>query len=146
MLCVLSLIVFSFLGIFFARYRELAKEAFRCVSSRARTGDCDTDFETEMRASIIGWAMERDSRLASFLNDHLEKLAWLMLILLFLSGIFLSIGIFNWVAYGNCSGPGAEGGCAFDHLTPEEGFVGKLLPGQPKPQVALNTTGLNSTS
>ncbi|MFB6204452.1 MAG: hypothetical protein ABEJ75_02300 [Candidatus Nanohaloarchaea archaeon] len=118
MLCVLSFIVFAFLGIFFAEYRELAREAFDCMLQRAKTGECDADFETRIRSTIIGKAMERDRRLARFLNRHLEKITWLLLIILVVAGFFAVEGLYNYIAYGNCAGPNAHGGCALGAIDP----------------------------
>lgn len=113
MLCLLSLLVFSFLGIFFTGYRELAKESLNCFTQRVRTGECDADFEDKLRATIIGEAMDRDPRLARFLNNYLEYITWMLLIVLLVSAVFLAIGIYNFIIHGDCS-PATEGGCAFE--------------------------------
>lgn len=111
MLCLLSLLVFSFLGIFFAGYRELAKESFNCFTQRVKTGECDADFETKLRSTIIGKAMEKDKRIARFLNNYMEYITWTLLILLLLSTGVMALGIYNFIIHGDCS-PATEGGCA----------------------------------
>lgn len=111
MLCLLSMTVFGFLGIFFTGYRQLAVESFNCFTQRVKTGDCDADFEARLRATIIGKAMEKDRRLAKFLNMYMEYITWIMLLMLLISAFFLAMGIYNFLMYGDCS-PATEGGCA----------------------------------
>ena len=111
MLCLLSLIVFSVLGIFFAGYRQLAKESFNCFTQRVRTGECDADFETKLRSTIIGRAMKKDKRLARFLNNYLEYITWIMLILLLISAYAAGAGLYNFIIHGDCN-PATSGGCA----------------------------------
>lgn len=113
MLCLLSLIVFGFLGIFFTGYRELAKESFNCFTQRIKTGECDADFETRLKSTIIGKAMDKDKRLARFLNQYMEYITWALLLLLVISAIFVAYGFYNFLMYGDCS-PGTSGGCAFE--------------------------------
>ncbi len=116
MLCLISLVVFSFLGIFFTEYRGLAREALDCLVSRLKTGDCEADFETRIRSSVIGRAMNHDRRLARFLNHHLEKITWLLLVIMIVAGIYVAIGTYNFVVYGNCNGPNAVQGCTASTL------------------------------
>lgn len=75
MLCVLSLIVSAFLGIFFASYRELAKESLNCLLQKAKTGECDADLNTRLKSTVVSKAMERDKRLARFLNNYIEYIS-----------------------------------------------------------------------
>ena len=109
--------VFGFLGIFFAGYRALALEAFECMIQRAKTGECDADFETKMRATIIGKAMDRNPKLAKFLNKYLEYITWIMILLLLVSMVVAAIGIYNYIMFGNCNGPSAAGGCGLDKIS-----------------------------
>ena len=112
MLCLLSFLVFGFLGIFFAEYREMAREAFGCMVQRAKTGSCDADFEDRMRSTIIGKAMDRSPRLASFLNSYLDYITWVLAGILILSAAYAGVSIFNYLAYGNCNGPASNAGCS----------------------------------
>lgn len=113
MLCLLSLIVFSFLGIFFTGYRELARESFRCFTQRVKTGECDADFETRLKSTIVGKAMEKDKRLARFLNQYIEYITWILLLLLVISAAFAAFGFYNYIMYGDCT-PGTSGGCSLN--------------------------------
>ncbi|MFB6242374.1 MAG: hypothetical protein ABEJ36_06265 [Candidatus Nanosalina sp.] len=117
MLCLLSFMVFGFLGIFFAGYRSLALEALDCMLQRARTGECDADFETKMRSTIIGEAMDKSPRLAKFLNSYLEYITWLLIVLLLVSMVIAGVGIYNYIVFGNCNGPSATGGCSLDKIS-----------------------------
>ena len=128
-ICLVSLVVFGFLGIFFGEYRALARESLDCLSQRMRTGRCDADFEAKVKSTVVGKALERDQRLARFLNRHLEKVTWVLLGLMILAGYFAFEGIYNLWVHGNCNGPQATTGCAFNSSlfsglkTSIEGFV-----------------------
>ncbi|MFB6116191.1 MAG: hypothetical protein ABEK10_01650 [Candidatus Nanosalina sp.] len=110
MLCLLSFLVFGFLGIFFAEYRELARESFNCFTQRIRTGKCEADFEDRLKATIIGRAMEKDRRLARLLSNYMEYITWILLILLLVSAAVMVLGFYNFLVHGDCS-PATQGGC-----------------------------------
>ena len=116
MICLLSLIVFSFLGIFSAKYRELAAEAFLCVSDRVRREPCSTNLDDRVKATVISKIMDKSPRTAKFVNKHFAKISWLFVILLIASATLAINGTVNYLLYGNCNGPGATGGCTIDKL------------------------------
>lgn len=117
MICVLSFLVFGFLGIFFAGYRSLALEALGCMIQRAKTGECDADFEARMKSTIVGKAMDRNRKLAWFLNNYLEYISWILILLFLVSAVIAGLGIYNYIVFGNCVGAGAEGGCSLDTVS-----------------------------
>lgn len=117
MLCILSLIVSSILGIFFASYRELAKKSLSCLLQKAKTGECDTDLNTKLKSSVVSKAMKRDRRLAKFLNHYIEYISWAMIIVFIISAAYLGLGVYNYLLFGNCAGAQASGGCAFEQAS-----------------------------
>ncbi len=117
MLCLLSLIVSAFLGIFFASYRELAKESLNCLLQKARTGECDADLNTRLKSTVVSKAMKRDKRLAKFLNNYIEYISWALIIVFVISAAYLGLGIYNYAVYGHCGGPQASGGCALEQAS-----------------------------
>jgi hypothetical protein len=117
MLCLLSFLVFGFLGIFFAGYRSLALEAFECLVQRAKTGECDADFEARMKSTIVGKAMDRNRKLAWFLNNYMEYLTWFLIVLMLVSAFIAALGVYNYIVFGNCNGPAASGGCGLDKIS-----------------------------
>lgn len=116
MICVASLIVFSILGIFSANYREKAREAFRCVLSRGKSGECETGFETQVKSTVVGRLLEKNPRLARMVNNNFRILSWVFVVLFLVSGIFTTVSVYNYAQYGNCNGPDAQEGCTYDKL------------------------------
>ncbi len=117
MLCILSLIVSSVLGIFFASYRKLAKESLNCLLQKAKTGKCDADLNTRLKSTIVSKAMKRDKRLAKFLNNYIEYISWALILVFLISVVYLGLGIYNYIVFGHCGGPQATGGCAFEQAS-----------------------------
>lgn len=105
MICIASLIVFSILGIFSAKHRALAAEAFNCLLSKAVAGECDSSFEDRMRATVLTPLLGRFPRTAAFVDRHMEKLAAVFVILLLVTlAISLRALVFLYL-YGSCAGP-----------------------------------------
>lgn len=116
MICVLSLVVFSILGIFSTTHRELAREAFVCVKNRAVREPCDTRLDERVQASVVGEVLNRSPRTAKVLNNHFELFSLLALILLILSGLTVGIGTYNYIMHGNCNGADSDEGCAANSI------------------------------
>lgn len=109
MICVASLIVFSFLGIFSARYRELAFEAYNCMLDRITRGECDASFEDKIKAGLVGRVLDYSPKIAKLLNKHFEKLSLIFVILFVLSAVYTIKAIIFLLLYGSCAGP--DTGC-----------------------------------
>ena len=116
MICVLSLIVFSVLGIFSTTHRELAKEAFGCVKNRAKRQPCDTSLDERVQATVVGRVLDYSPKTAKTLNSYFELFSWIALILLIVSGLSVGVGTYNYVVHGNCNGPNADEGCAANSI------------------------------
>lgn len=114
MICVVSLIVFSVLGIFSAKYRKLAKQAFECVTNKGTGNPCDVNFDRKIRNKVITKALNIDTRLASFIQSYFALISAIFLLLLIGSFIASSIGIYNWLIHGNCQGAQATTGCTLN--------------------------------
>ncbi|MFH0972061.1 MAG: thioredoxin domain-containing protein [Candidatus Micrarchaeota archaeon] len=114
-LCIIGLVVFGILGIFSAKYRILAKEAFECVWNMARFKPCQGTLEDRIRREILSNAFRIHPNIAKYINRYFGILSWLFVALFFLSLFFTGQGIYNYAVYGNCNGP--QGGfCIFDPL------------------------------
>lgn len=109
--------VFSILGIFSAKYRGLAKEAFNCVTSSIKRQPCETNLNDRIQASIVGRVLSISPTLARLLNTHFRIVSWLVLVLFVVSALFTGQGLYNWVAYGNCEGEDATDNCTFNQIT-----------------------------
>lgn len=117
MICVVSLLVFSILGIVSARHRQLAKESLDCLTSTIKREPCDTGLDDRLQASIVGRVLSISPRLAKILNNHFRLFSWLVLILFVVSAFLTGQGLYNWAAYGNCEGEEATGSCTFNQIT-----------------------------
>lgn len=113
MICILAMVVFSILGIFSARYRSLAKEAFECVFKRIRLKPCESGLDQKVKSKIIGKVFKRNKKLAGVLNRYFEVFSWALVILLIVSMGFTANGLFNYFVFGNCNGPNADPGSCF---------------------------------
>lgn len=114
MICLLSLLVFSILGIFSASHRALAAEAFDCVTRRVKREPCETDLEDRVKASVVGKTLDHSPRAARVLSRYFELFSWLLLVALLLTGAYSAFSLFNYAVYGNCAGPAAQGGCSLE--------------------------------
>lgn len=103
MICVLSLIVFSILGIFSLSYRKLAKEAFACVFRRITLRPCNTGFNQKIKAWIIGPLLRRNTSVAGFVNRHFEIISWIFVILFFASLFWSAQAGYNLIKYKTCN-------------------------------------------
>lgn len=112
MICLLSLLVFSILGIFSASHRALAAEAFDCVTRRVKREPCETDLEDRVKASVIGKTLDYSPRAAKVLSRHFELFSWMLLVALLVTGAYSAFSLFNYAVYGNCAGAAAQGGCS----------------------------------
>ena len=114
MICFIALIVFGILGIFSATHRKMAKEAFDCVFRRLTLKPCESGLDKRMKSHITGVLMRRNQKIAKFTYKNFEAISWLFTILMVFSIVFSGIGIYNYVAYGNCNGPHSDEFCIFD--------------------------------
>ncbi len=107
-ICIVALVVFGFLGIFSAKYRMLAKEAFRCVFKMVQLKVCDTGFDQRMKSKITAKFMKFPSA-AKFVYNNFNAISWIFVVTFFLSigGVFY--GLYNYFIFGNCNGPSIEG-------------------------------------
>jgi len=114
MFCIAAFIVLSFVSIFSASHRALAKEAFDCVFRRVTFRPCNTGFQDKMKAQLIGKLMLRSTSLARLVNKNFEILSWVLVILTVGSLFWTGKGLFNFYMYGSCNGLNKSGFCALD--------------------------------
>jgi len=113
MICLIALVVFGILGIFSAKYRALALEAFDCVFRRITLRKCNTSFDKKMKMKISSKLLQAHEGLGKFVFRHFEALSWLFTLLMIASMVFSAVGIYNFWAYGNCNGPNSSGFCIY---------------------------------
>ena len=125
MICIIALITFGILGIFSARYRSLAGEAFRCVFQRMQLKPCTTGFDQKIKSKLTSKLLKRSPRTARFVYKRFEILSWIFTILLFSSMFYSAYGLYNLFTYGTCD-PYIEN-CPFDIGAPACGCEGVCL-------------------
>ena len=116
MICFLALVAFGILGIFSAAYRKLALEAFDCVFKKVRLKPCDSGLDKRLKSKATGKLMKKSPRLARFVYRNFELVSALFTLLLIVSTVYSAIGVYNFVAYGNCNGKGSQEMCVYAGL------------------------------
>jgi hypothetical protein len=110
--CLIALVVLAFLGIFSAKYRRWAKEAFSCVARRVTLRPCKTGFNEAVKAKITSKLMLRSPGLARVTHKHFELISWIFTIILFISLAYTAYGFYNLAIYGTCDP--VSGNCVFN--------------------------------
>ncbi len=111
-ICLVALVVLAVLGIFSAKYRSWAREAFDCVSRRLTLRACRTGFNDKVRARITGTLMKRNMGVARFTHRHFEVISWVFTVVMFLSLAYTAYGFYNLSVYGTCDP--VTGNCIFN--------------------------------
>ena len=110
--CIIALVIFAILGIFSAKYRRWAREAFDCVGRRITLRPCQTGFNQKVRAKVVSKLLPRNVTIARFANKHLEFVSWIFTIMLFVSLAYSAYGVYNLAVYGTCD-PSDPDSCVF---------------------------------
>jgi hypothetical protein len=100
--CIIALVVFAILGIFSAKYRRWAREAFDCVGRRLTLRPCQTGFNDKVKAKVVSKLLKRHAGLARFAHRHFEAISWLFTIMMFSSMIYSGYSLYNLAVYGTC--------------------------------------------
>jgi hypothetical protein len=110
--CIVALVVFAILGIFSAKYRRWAREAFDCVGRRLTLRPCQTGFNDKVRAKVVSKLLARSPKLARFTHRHFEAISWVFTIMMFASLAYSGYSLYNLAVYGTCD-PSDPGSCIF---------------------------------
>ena len=100
-ICIVALIVFSFLSIVSARYRPLARDAFKCVFKMIQFKPCDVQLETKIKTKITSKIMIIPS-LARFFYKYFKPISWAFTVSFFASLAYSAYGIYNLIVFGSC--------------------------------------------
>jgi len=111
MFCFVALIVFAVLGIFSAKYRDYAKEAFSCVFRRATLRPCNTDLNVRIKNKMVSKLM-RLPKTAKFVHKNYEAIEWIFTITLIVSLAFSVQAGYNLYVHGTCT-PDNPDACMF---------------------------------
>ena len=100
-ICIAALIIFSFLSLVSARYRPLAKDAFKCVFLMVQFKPCNVRLEEKIKAKVTSKLMIIPT-LAKFFYKNFKYISWAFTISFFASLIYSAYGIYNLIAIGRC--------------------------------------------
>lgn len=104
------------MGIFSAKYRPLAREAFDCVFRMVTLRPCQSGLDERLKAGIIARTLSFSPGLARFLNKYFNAFSWIFVLLFFASLAYSAFSVYNFVAFGNCNGLLSNEFCIFDPL------------------------------
>lgn len=116
-LCIVALVVFAVLGIFSAKYREYAREAFGCVTRTVMLRPCDTGFDTKIKVKITSKLSRLSPKLGQSVFKHYAFVSMFFAVLFFGSMGYSAFSLYNYFAFGNCNGPESSAFCAINALT-----------------------------
>ena len=111
-LCVVSAIILGILSIFSAKYRPLAKEAFKCAARSMTLRPCQARYDEKLRMQITGTIAKKNKKIARFVYKNFTFLSWTFTIILFVSMWYTALAIYNLIIYGTCDP--ATGQCIFN--------------------------------
>jgi protein-disulfide isomerase len=114
MICLIALVVFGILGLFSARYRTVAREAFDCVFRRITLRKCTTGLDKRLKSQITGKLMKKHPGFAKGVYRHFEMISWAFTVVLIASLSYSVYSVANLAVFGNCYGPEPTGFCIFD--------------------------------
>jgi hypothetical protein len=96
------MIVFGIMGIFSAKYRQYAKDAFSCVFRMITLRPCQMNFDDKMRAKIVAKLSARSTKLAGFTYKHFKLISWILVLVTIVSLAFTVQAVYNLTVYGTC--------------------------------------------
>lgn len=115
LICIIALVVFSFMSIFSAKYRKYAKEAFRCFLNTMTLRKCDSGLDEKIKSEIVSKILPYSASAAKVVHRNFELISTAFVIIILLSMVYSGIGLYNFAVYGNCNGA-AGGFCALKDI------------------------------
>lgn len=103
MFCIAAFIIFAVLGIFSAKYRSLAKKAWRCTFLKITFRPCDINFQEEAKAQILGKFIFTRPRFARFIDRWIGVFASVFVILSVWSLLVVLNSGLNLLVYDTCN-------------------------------------------
>ncbi len=113
MICLIALVVFGVLGLFSAKYRSFAREAFNCVFLKMTLRKCDSGLDERLKAKSTAKLASLSPAAARLFHKNFEAVSWVFTLLMFASFALAAQGVYNYWAFGNCNGPDSSAFCVF---------------------------------
>ncbi len=117
-LCIVALVVFGILGIFSARYRSLAKEAFDCVYRTATLRPCVSKLDERIKSKLTTKIMARSPLAARAFYRNFRIFSYVFVFAFFFSVGGIVYSLYNYFAFGNCNGSESSGFCIYNAIAP----------------------------
>ena len=100
-LCLVALVVFSIMSVGSAKYKKLARDAFRCFMKTITLSPCDVAFDQKIKGKITAKLLGAP-RLARFFYRNFRAISWLFTLAFFASLIYSAYAMYNFFVYGSC--------------------------------------------
>ncbi len=101
-ICVVAMFVFAIMGIFSARYRALAKEAFLCTFRMITFRPCSSSLDQRIKSSITSKLMKPLPHIARFVYKYFKLLSLAFVMIFFVSMFYTVRGVYNLAVHGTC--------------------------------------------
>lgn len=103
MFCIAAFIVLLIIGIFSARYRQMAKKAWSCTARRITFRQCDTNFKDELKNKMLAKVAVKTPRLVKATDIAIEVGAVIIVLLTIWSLLVSFKAGLNLYVYGTCN-------------------------------------------
>jgi len=134
MFCIAAFIIFAILGIFSARYRKLAGQAWQCVAKKVTFRPCDVNFGEQVKGHLLGKLILTHPIWYKFFKRWFDVLAFIFVILSIWSFLYVAVAGINLFVYDTCKPQDAEScslsgeACSISQNNPT--FIESLKKGQ----------------
>jgi len=113
-ICLVALVVFSILGIFSAKYRNLAKDSFECVGSMLMFRPCTSNLDQRAKTVVTTKLISINPKLARFFYKRFTAISWAFTIAFFVSMFYTVLAFYNYILYGNCDPSESASSCVLN--------------------------------
>jgi len=115
-ICIIALVVFSIMGLFSAKYRALAVEAFDCTFRTLTFRPCRTNLQDRIKMKVTSKLAGRFPSMAKAFYKNFKIFSWLFVIIFFGSMLYTAYTVYNLAVYGTCD-PSSPSTCTIKQAT-----------------------------
>ncbi len=114
--CFIAAGLFSVMGVFSAKYRRWAGEAWKCAFKKMTFRPCDSNFDERWRGKLTARLGELHPTIGKFFYKNFQAISLLFVLVMLGSMVSAGFGAYNWAAYQNCNGPHSTQPCEFNQM------------------------------
>ncbi len=100
-ICLVALPVFAVMSLFSAKYKKLAKDAFRCFTKTLTLSPCDVGLERWIKGKAVARLMWFPA-LSRLVYRHFKIVSWAFTVAFFASLAYTVYSFYNLFVYGSC--------------------------------------------